>query len=98
MYDPTLWLLARDGVVPVGVLTASAAGDRGWVDYLAVSASHRGRGMGAALLRRSFAMFADRDIRRVLVSVMHFREGRQLERWFLPSDLAAWDAMLGGPA
>ena len=61
---------ARDGGVPVGVLTASAvAGDRGWVDYLAVSASHRGRGIGAALLRRSFAMFADRGIRRVLVSV-----------------------------
>ena len=69
MYDPTLWLLARDGTAPVGVLTASVAGDRGWVDYLAVSASHRGRGIGAALLRRSFATFADRDIRRVLVSV-----------------------------
>ena len=69
MYDPTLWLLARDAGVPVGVLTASAAGDRGWVDYLAVSATHRGRGIGAALLRRSFAMFADRDVRRILVSV-----------------------------
>jgi ketosteroid isomerase-like protein len=33
-----------------------------------------------------------------VVSVMHFREGRQLERWFLPSDLAAWDTMLGGSA
>ena len=68
-YDPTLWLLARDGGVPVGVLTASVAGDRGWVDYLAVSGSHRGRGIGAALLRRSFAMLADRGVRRVLVSV-----------------------------
>jgi len=68
-YDPTMWLLARDGGVPVGVLTASAAEDRGWVDYLAVAASHRGQGIGAALLHRSFAMFADRDIRRVLVSV-----------------------------
>lgn len=69
MYDPTLWLLARDARVPAGVLTASAAEDRGWVDYLAVSASHRGRGIGAALLHRSFSMFADRGIRRVLVSV-----------------------------
>lgn len=68
-YDPTLWLLARDGGRPVGVITASTAGDRGWVDYLAVSASHRGRGIGAALLRRSFAMLADRDVGRVLVSV-----------------------------
>jgi len=68
-YDPTLWLLARDAGVPVGVITASLAGDRGWVDYLAVSASHRERGIGPALLRRSFAMFANRGVRRVLVSV-----------------------------
>jgi mycothiol synthase len=68
-YDPTLWLLARDQGVPVGVITASVGEDRGWVDYLAVSASHRGRGIGPALLRRSFAMLADRDVRRVLVSV-----------------------------
>jgi ribosomal protein S18 acetylase RimI-like enzyme len=69
MYDPTLWLVARDRGVPAGVLTASVARDRGWVDYLAVAASHRGRGIGAALLRRSFGIFAERDIRRVLVSV-----------------------------
>ena len=29
-----------------------------------------------------------------VVSVMHFREGRQQERWFHLSDLAAWDALL----
>jgi uncharacterized protein len=33
-----------------------------------------------------------------VVSVMHFREGRQQERWFHPSDPAAWDALLGGSA
>jgi hypothetical protein len=33
-----------------------------------------------------------------VVSVMHFREGRQQERWLYPSDLAAWDALLGGSA
>jgi mycothiol synthase len=68
-YDPTLWLLARDTDAAVGALTASVAGDRGWVDYLAVLASHRGRGLGAALLRRSFEMLSDRGLRRVLVSV-----------------------------
>ncbi|MGZ8651376.1 MAG: GNAT family N-acetyltransferase [Actinomycetota bacterium] len=68
-YDRTLWLLALEAEVPVGVLTASAGEDHGWVDYLAVSASHRGHGIGPALLRRSFAMFWERDIRRVLVSV-----------------------------
>jgi ketosteroid isomerase-like protein len=46
-------------------------------------------------------MSAVRDGARVsvnVVSVMHFREGRQQERWFHPSDLAAWDVLLGGSA
>jgi mycothiol synthase len=68
-YDPTLWLLTRDGEVPVGALAASAGDDRGWVDWLAVLASHRGRGIGSALLRRSFASFAARGLRRVMVNV-----------------------------
>jgi mycothiol synthase len=68
-YDPALWLMARDGSVPAGVLTASAAADRGWVDYLAVRAPYRGRGIASALLRRSFAMFARRRLGRALVSV-----------------------------
>ena len=68
-YDPTLWLLARDGNVPIAALTASAGDDGGWVDWLAVLPSHRGRGIGAALLRRSFATFAARGLRRVLVNV-----------------------------
>ena len=68
-YDPTLWLLARDGGVPVGALTASAGDDVGWVDYLAVLGSHRGRGVGSALLRRAFATFADRGLRRVRLNV-----------------------------
>jgi mycothiol synthase len=68
-YDPTLWLLARDAAAAVGTLVASAGDDGGWVDWLAVLASHRGRGIGAALLRRSFASFADRGQRRVMVNV-----------------------------
>jgi ribosomal protein S18 acetylase RimI-like enzyme len=68
-YDPTLWLLARDGGVPVGALTASAGDDVGWVDYLAVLRSHRGRGVGSALLRRAFATFAARGLPRVRLNV-----------------------------
>ena|SRR5436190_1661469 len=44
-------------------------------------------------------MSAIRDEVRVSVnvlSVFHFRDGRQRERWFHPVDLAAWDRMLGG--
>jgi ketosteroid isomerase-like protein len=31
-----------------------------------------------------------------VANVMHVRNGRQHERWFHPSDLGAWDRMLGG--
>jgi mycothiol synthase len=68
-YDPSLWLLARDGEVPVGAVTASAGDDGGWVDWLAVLGSHRGRGIGVAMLRRSFATFASRGLRRAMVNV-----------------------------
>lgn len=68
-HDPTLWLLAREEATPVGVLTASAGDEGGWVDWLAVLASHRGRGIGAALLRRSFGSFSARGLRRVRLNV-----------------------------
>ena len=68
-YDPTLWLLARDGGTPVGVLNASAGEDGGSVDWLAVLPSHRGRGLGTALLRRAFAAFAALGLRRVTLNV-----------------------------
>jgi mycothiol synthase len=68
-YDPTLWLLARDAGAAVGTLVAGAGDDGGWVHWLAVLASHRGRGIGTALLRRSFAAIADRGLRRVTLNV-----------------------------
>ncbi len=30
-----------------------------------------------------------------VVSIFHFRDGRQVERWFFPEDAAAWDRILG---
>ena len=68
-FDPMLWLLAKESGEPVGALTASLSGDRAWVDYLAVRASHRGRGAGAALLRHSFSVLARPGVERVLVNV-----------------------------
>ena len=29
-----------------------------------------------------------------VVSIFHFRDGRQAERWFFPEDAAAWDRIL----
>jgi mycothiol synthase len=68
-YDPTLWLLASEAGAPVGALTASVSGDRGWVDQVGVLGPFRGRGIARALLGRSFATFARRGCRRVLLSV-----------------------------
>jgi mycothiol synthase len=101
-YDPTLWLLAWDGGVPVGTLTASAGDDVGWVDYLAVLGSHRGRGIGSALLQRSFATFAARGLGRVRLNVdadnvtgataVYERVGmRVVNRWDL------WERTSAGP-
>jgi uncharacterized protein len=32
-----------------------------------------------------------------VVSIFHFRDGRQTERWFYPDDPAAWSRIFGGP-
>jgi GNAT superfamily N-acetyltransferase len=68
-FDASLWLIAREGEAPVGTLTASIGNGIGWVDYLGVLARARGRGVGAALLRRAFATFAERGVRIVRLSV-----------------------------
>jgi mycothiol synthase len=101
-YDPTLWLLATEAGQPVGVLTGNVWGDRGWVDLLGVLAPCRGRGIGAALLGRSFATFAGRGVRRVLLNVdaenptgataLYERVGmRVVKRWDL------WERSSGNP-
>jgi ribosomal protein S18 acetylase RimI-like enzyme len=68
-FDPGLWLLATEGEEPVGALNAIVWGDRGWVGELGVRRAWRGRGIGAALLRRSFATFAERGLSRVMLNV-----------------------------
>lgn len=68
-HDPTLWLLATAEGEPAGALTASTSGGRGWVDEIGVLSAFRGRGIGAALLRRSFAAFARRAVRWGMVNV-----------------------------
>lgn len=55
------WLVASAGGTPAGVLQSSdhALDDgEGWVKMLAVSREHRRRGIGEALLRRAFALYA----------------------------------------
>jgi mycothiol synthase len=68
-YDPTLWLLAENGNVPAGALTAAISGDHGWIGEVGVPPAQRGRGIAGALLRRSLATFERRGIRRVMLNV-----------------------------
>jgi mycothiol synthase len=65
----SLWLMAREDGAPVGALTASAGDEGGSVDWLGVRASHRGRGIGSAMLRQAFATFASRGLTRAMVNV-----------------------------
>jgi ketosteroid isomerase-like protein len=34
------------------------------------------------------------DIQTRVVSIFHFRDGRQAERWFFPENALAWDQIL----
>lgn len=68
-FDPSLWLLAIAESQPVGTLMAQVWDDCGWVSEIGVLRSHRRRGIGAALLRAVFAVFADRGLGRVLLNV-----------------------------
>lgn len=55
-FEPWQLLLAVEGESVVGVAALSLTSDgEGWVDQLAVARSHRGRGLGAALLGAGFA-------------------------------------------
>jgi mycothiol synthase len=101
-YDPALWLLATQAGRPAGALIGHVSEDRGWVDYVAVLAASRGRGVGAALLRRSFALYAGRGIRRVVLAVdaqnatgataLYERVGMRVVSRF-----DWWERPLGGP-
>jgi len=68
-YDPTLWFLAVDGSDVVGAIWAEQMPSMGWIRQLCVLPSHRGRGIGAALLQKAFVAFYIRGIRRVRLGV-----------------------------
>ncbi|HZE20291.1 MAG TPA: GNAT family N-acetyltransferase [Candidatus Angelobacter sp.] len=68
-FDPSLFLLAREGDRVAGALTAYDHGDIGFIRELGVRASWRGRGLGSALLLHSFQCFRDRSQLRVALGV-----------------------------
>ena len=62
-FDPTLTFLVEDDDELVGVALCLASGDEGWVQQLAVKRSHRGRGLGGALLQTAFGDFHRRGLK-----------------------------------
>ena len=69
-FDPTLWTVAWDGGEVAGVIRGDPKRwGGGWIGVLGVRRPWRRRGLGLALLRRSFAEFYDRGERRVGLGV-----------------------------
>ncbi|MEO8477198.1 MAG: GNAT family N-acetyltransferase, partial [Actinomycetota bacterium] len=68
-YDPTWVLLAFEGEEPVGVSMLLPSEDIVWVGELGVLAHWRGRGIGMALLQRSFAFIASEGYGHVRIGV-----------------------------
>jgi mycothiol synthase len=63
-FEPELWILAWEGERLVGLLLANAEAEEdpelGYIALLGVRREARGRGLGEALLRRSFVTFYER--------------------------------------
>jgi mycothiol synthase len=68
-YDPSLWRLAWEDSRLVGALTAAVLGDQGWVTLLGIRREARGRGIGGALLQRTFEEFVAHRVRSVVLVV-----------------------------
>lgn len=62
-FDPSLTFLVEDDGELVGVALCLVFGDEGWVQQLAVKRSHRGRGLGGALLQTAFRKFHSRGLK-----------------------------------
>lgn len=72
-YDPSLWFLAEDSPEVAGISLCQAerpgSPDAGYVGILGVRRKWRGKGLGLALLRHSFAELYRRGKRRVRLGV-----------------------------
>lgn len=68
-FDPSLWFLATAGDEIVGTSLCANYLEIGWVGTLGVRRPWRGRGLGEALLRHSFAEFHRRGRRTVALGV-----------------------------
>ena len=70
-FDPGLWWIARDGDEPAAFLAARIWHERdiGWINDIGVMKSHRGRGIGEAMMRTAFGAFLARGYPHVRLNV-----------------------------
>src|SRR5918911_193074 len=68
-FDPELWTAVWDGDEIAATLIADRRFGGGWIAGLGVRRPWRRRGLGLALLLRSFRQFYERGVRRVALSV-----------------------------
>jgi len=68
-------LAARDGGRVVGTVMAGYDGHRGWLYYVAVSPSQRGRGLGRALMTAAEQWLAEQGARVIRLMVRAENEG-----------------------
>jgi mycothiol synthase len=69
-FDPTLWFLIRDGdEVAAVVRNEPNRNGGGYVGAIGVQRAWRGRGLGRALLMRTFAEFYSRGVSRITLGV-----------------------------
>lgn len=65
--NPGLSLVARDGGEIVGAVMCGHDGRRGYLYHLAVAASHRGQGIGRAIVERCLDQLRTAGIRRCTI-------------------------------
>lgn len=70
-HSPDLWTLAVDAAsgAVIGTSLGRQVGESGWIGGVGVQRPWRGRGLGLALLRHTFAAFARRGVRKIGLSV-----------------------------
>jgi len=69
--QPELFLVCEAGGELVGTAMVGYDGHRGWVYYLAVAESHRGRAIGTALMRRAEQLLVERGCPKLNLMVRH---------------------------
>jgi mycothiol synthase len=67
--DHSLWFVVRDGEEIAAIVRNELREQAGYVGIIGVRRAWRGRGLGKALLHRSFLAFWDRGLRRVTLLV-----------------------------